>query len=800
PAHPSRLNAEFEQLLHGQSVTGDLSLTTSTRLRDAKNLDPPSVQLLLNRTPVATQTTLNPTFHVPHQLLKEGPNTLQLRIEHPKAGHSTSTTHTVNALTLKDDYPTDPKPTATARFSVTDPRWDGPKPTRDPRAGNPVTFAFHANGRATLNLPPELEGRFELVLDARGDHFQGPPLAEATLARQADQRVLEPLPIDRQYHNHHAGQIVLQRGAKSLTIAFANDLYDAESKGDRNLYLRAVELRPVRRPDTTPPDGTVVYPKPDALLAVADAVVVDVRENRRLREAEILLNGKPTGLIFATPTTQARHLLPLPLRGIPNGTHTLAIRLTDHAGNTSTTPTVSVQTRQGPTDQPTTYQLAVHLLNRFAFGPDPQQLADLLALGTEAYLRQQLTHTPENPDHLAAQRAARSRFPDFGNHQHLIARGLAAPLQSRQPVRHRFTLFIKNHFNTWIRKVGGDRKAKEAQRFAELGPAPFIDLLLASAKSPAMLNYLDQQSSRGKRINENYARELLELHTVGVHGGYTQEDVTTLAHALPGWTTTSGGQYAPIVFRFDPVQSSPDGRRVFGFRLDEATPAFRYERALRIFRMLARHPQTARYLATKLAEHYTQAPADPALIDHLAHTFHTSGGDTAEMLIALALHPAFRQAIDAPRLAHPFPFALGLGRAVQTLDPYPLDRYLNATGTRLFDRETPDGYPDTDPDYADSNAFTQRWRFAYALRYLLANTIPATLRDPPQNAKPGSPEHAAWADRLIDLLALRVTGQPLGPRSHAAAEKLLAASTSTGYNRLTTLATFIAQTPEASLR
>ncbi|MEM6551755.1 MAG: DUF1800 family protein [Planctomycetota bacterium] len=800
PASTAKLNIAFDTLWHGKHTTGDLALGTRLHLHNAKSQPAPTVELLLNGSIIATQTDFRPRFHLPHALLNPGTNTLQLTVRHPRLGFAQSATHTITHLAHPESQPSSDTPQPHARFPLTDPRWEHGKLIRERAAGHQPVLALTSNGQAVLNLPDELQGRFDLVLDARGDHFKGPPTAEFALEQGPETEALDPFAVDKKYANRTVGQITLEPGPKRLSLAFTNDLYDAKSKGDRNLYIRAVELRAVRPKDATPPTTNILYPKPNALLATADAVVIETREDRRLKHAEILLNGKPTGLRFETPHAQGRHLLPLPLRGIPDGSHTLSVKLTDAAGNTTTSPGVRVQTRQSPADTPTTYQQAVHLLNRFAFGPDPQQLAELLTLGTDAYLQQQLVQSSDRADHLATNNDAHTRFPNFGAHYHVVGRGLTTALLSREPVRHRFTLFISNHFNTWTRKTGGDLKAEEFDHFARLGAAPFTDLLFASAKSPAMIIYLDQQNSRNKRINENYARELMELHTVGVHGGYAQQDVTNLAHLLTGWTTAREGQYGRTIHRYDPLQGQKPGQRMFGLRLDEATPPHRHDRTRQAFLMLARHPQTARYLATKLAEHYTQNPADPQLIDDLAHTFHTTGGDTAQMLLTLASHPAFASAIHTPRLAQPQPYAIGLARTAQTNDPHAVDRYLNAAGNRLFDRETPDGYPDTDTDYADSNAFIQRWKFAHNLRYHLTNTIHAHLRDAPQNAKPGSPEYEAWANRIIDLLALRITGQPLSPRSHQAARKLLAQTKHHGYNQIKPLAVFIAQTPDASLR
>ena len=144
-------------------------------------------------------------------------------------------------------------------------------------------------------------------------------------------------------------------------------------------------------------------------------------------------------------------------------------------------------------------------------------------------------------------------------------------------------MWAENHFSTWMNKDGSQAKAQEHASFVQLGTAPFFDLLFNSSTSPAMLVYLDQRYSYAHRLNENYAREIMELHTLGVKGGYTQKDVTTLADLLTGWTLAdeapidgSGGDL-DRTFGYDTHLNSGNGCRVFGveFPGTEAGAPFR---------------------------------------------------------------------------------------------------------------------------------------------------------------------------------------------------------------------------------
>jgi uncharacterized protein (DUF1800 family) len=215
--------------------------------------------------------------------------------------------------------------------------------------------------------------------------------------------------------------------------------------------------------------------------------------------------------------------------------------------------------------------------------------------------------------------------------------------------RERLVRFWSNHFTiSWtalppLLGVVGSYE-REAIRPHIMGR--FEDLLLAVTRHPAMLAYLDNRTSVGpnsqagrnrkRGLNENHAREILELHTLGVDGGYSQNDVIALAKMLTGWTLERGR----AAFQFEPRIHEPGAKTLLGKRYGQKGEA-QAEAALRD---LARHPSTARFIATKLARHFEQDDPSPSLVERLADVFLQSQGDLAKLSEAL---------IDAPELWKP---------------------------------------------------------------------------------------------------------------------------------------------------
>jgi len=546
----------------------------------------------------------------------------------------------------------------------------------------------------------------------------------------------------------------------------------------------------------TPPTATIVYPLPGAKVGSADAVIANVSGNQGPVRADLLIDGQPQHLDLAATNGLGPILFPLLTRNLTPGSHQLRITAKDDAGNSGQSADVDVVVTGKDKAANSTYSRAVMLLNRFGYGPEPRELAAILTMGPHSWLETRLNETIESPLEKNEQERLHAEFPDLNA---VAPRAQQYLLTDANPVRARFLMWAENHFSTWINKDGAAEKSREHDRFLDLGVAPFSDLLLASATSPAMLIYLDQRNSVTKRLNENYAREIMELHTLGVDGGYTQQDVTTLADLLTGWTLADeapidGSQNMERTFRYNPYLNSGSPCQVLGMEFPGVALDHRFDRVLTALNMLSAHPSCALFVSRKLAEHYVSDPAPSALVNDLARIYLETGGDLRAMLLALSDEPAFWA--SPVRVASPVDFSVRLARMAGLANPGPVNDLASHSGMGMFDRATPDGYPDADGYFTSSNALLQRWHFAQIVQNnFLANGLI------PNDWKPADHQwDSTTTQRLVDLAAVRITGDVLSPSSNDAALQLIAAAPENTDARLHLLATFLCQVPETSLR
>jgi len=806
------LTVATDEVWHGRRVTGLWQVDAMVAATNDDGLGAPKVDLLLDGRRLATQTAWWPRFELPATSLREGPMRLQLRASLSDGRVAVSAEQVMIGAPLASS-PADASradaPDEHHRLAIDDAdAWDELDDAtleHENRWGR-VARLF-SNGTIGVRLPQGLEGQYEFALRAHADEFDGGPIAEVKL-RDADDAVLhafEPLEVRRGWREVDLGRATLDGSAARLTLAFTNDKYDGSEKRDRNLHVAALIIRRLPADDApdAPPAVELRYPVAGAVQHDADAVVADLRDDYGVAWAELLIDGEPTGQRVQPLPGDARAVLPVVWRHRSPGEHAVAVRVRDNAGQFTDSTPVNVRVLADPPTQPTAYARAVRLLDRFAFGPEPDELAELLINGPEAYLRDALTTGWADAGVASAWQLSLARHSD----NQVPHRAATHLLRTPNPVRARLTMFVDNHFNTWLRKAGRERKADEHERFVELGAAPFLALFEASATSPAMLHYLDQSRSFAKRINENYAREIMELHTLGVDSSYSQEDVTELSHALAGWLGTDDYDAARLPrrpayrYQFVPVLNDGKPRIVFGLDLPKAKPVDRYDRARRVVEMLAAHPDTARHLARKLVAYYLVSPAPDELVDHLADTYLKSGGDLDDVFFALASHPYATNDDLPPRLQRPLEFAVGLQRRVGDASPWRIINFLNRSGNGLFDHETPDGYDAEPQSYANSNAMLQRWRLARELEWPLSRLIPGPMQrldnHPRWQALPDDQRDAAWAQAVIDTLAVRLTGHPLSTRSNRAARDVLDAAPDNINHRARLIATLVAQLPEA---
>jgi uncharacterized protein (DUF1800 family) len=253
----------------------------------------------------------------------------------------------------------------------------------------------------------------------------------------------------------------------------------------------------------------------------------------------------------------------------------------------------------------------------------------------------------------------------------------------------------------------------------------FSSMLLASARHPAMLAYLDNAQSVGPRsraglrvergLNENYARELLELHTLGVDGGYTQQDVTELARLLTGWSFDGANGERALAFRFTPLRHEPGRKTVLGVRYGDGEAE-----GARAIRALAAHPKTAQHLAFKLARHFVSDAPPAALTAALAKSFQDSEGDLREMARTLVRHPESWRS-DARKFRTPQDWVVAVLRATEVGVRDGGDRasrgiaaldVLRQLRQPLWGPLSPKGFGDLEREWADPDSLLNRAELA----------------------------------------------------------------------------------------
>ncbi|MDR7296847.1 uncharacterized protein (DUF1800 family) [Pelomonas aquatica] len=442
---------------------------------------------------------------------------------------------------------------------------------------------------------------------------------------------------------------------------------------------------------------------------------------------------------------------------------------------------------------------ALHALNRLGYGPRPADAADIAEQGAERWLERFLAEQLA-PRRLAQPEALTTRLAGLevltlsqaallGRYREAVkatrearreqAKGqtpdaaalnavreqvrplvqqaatarLSRALQSPAQLEEVLTEFWFNHFNVFAGKgpVGVLVADYEQRAIRPFVLGRFRDMLGATARHPAMLIYLDNAQSvaadprragNARGLNENYARELMELHTLGVDAGYTQRDVTELARMLTGWgidprqPLRGGAAGHGDLFKFDARRHDSGTKTWLGQTVSGAGQA-EGERALDV---LAAHPATARHLARKFAQAFVADEPPPALVERLAESFRGSGGDLRELTRTLVRSDEFwrREAYQA-KFKTPYQYLLSSLRALDLplSNPQPLLQALAQAGQPLYGAQTPDGYKNTAAAWRNPEALTQRVQLATTLGQRsgigaerLSNTLGAALSEP----------------------------------------------------------------------
>jgi uncharacterized protein (DUF1800 family) len=333
----------------------------------------------------------------------------------------------------------------------------------------------------------------------------------------------------------------------------------------------------------------------------------------------------------------------------------------------------------------------------------------------------------------------------------LVQSKLLRAIYSDRQLEEVMTDFWFNHFNVFIGK-GADRYLLTSYERDVIRPralGKFEDLLVATAQSPAMLFYLDNwlsvgpnsdfangipkrnnnynwrrpprqrrpqqvRQAKGKRsgLNENYGRELMELHTLGVNGGYTQKDVTEVARVLTGWTLKQPKQGGGFVF--EERMHEPGDKNVLGHRVKSSGE----KEGREVLHILARHPSTAKFISTKLAMRFVSDNPPPALVDRMAQTFLKKDGDIREVLKTMFHSPEFWASESyRAKVKTPLEFVVSAVRAsgAEVSDALPLARQLQNLGMPLYGVQPPTGYSMKADAWVNSSALLGRMNFALAL-------------------------------------------------------------------------------------
>jgi len=411
-------------------------------------------------------------------------------------------------------------------------------------------------------------------------------------------------------------------------------------------------------------------------------------------------------------------------------------------------------------------------LGRVTFGIDTATVARFRALGRDKFLDEQLHPPASDPANVAAviaaipvtqqtaqarltanraeqqriaalpsdddKQKARDAFNQAGNQvvYETAKRHVMRALDSPSQLREQMTWFWMNHFNVFSGKANVRWTLAEYEEQAVRAHAlgRFSDLVIATATAPAILEYLDNAQSAVGKINENYARELMELHTLGVSGGpsgsaYTQLDVQELARVLTGVGVNFSDNSPKLppalqalyvrrgLFEFNPARHDVGSKTVLGHTITGAGLAELEDAVV----WLCRQPATARFISTKLAMYFVADEPPPALLQRMIRTFQKTDGSIAAVLREMFLDDAFIAALDAPvlkieKFKDPMQFVVSSMRLAydgRTITNYhPAVGWLQQLGEPLYGRVTPDGYPLTEAAWSSSGQLVRRFEIA----------------------------------------------------------------------------------------
>ena len=417
---------------------------------------------------------------------------------------------------------------------------------------------------------------------------------------------------------------------------------------------------------------------------------------------------------------------------------------------------------------------ALHALNRLGFGPRPGDVEALLDRGIESYINDQLDPKPDGE--LESRLAPFNNtlkltttqvlvtYADSGN-QNSSIQGYVDNLYNAKLVRSVHTTnqleealadFWFNHFNVNINDgfVRYSIQSYERDAIRPNAMGKFETLLKATAEHPAMLFYLDNYLSNAGRtvngvlvsgLNENYGREILELHTVGVDAGYTQADVYEAARAFTGWGIDNVGRGGN--FLYTPARHDNGSKSIFGLQLAAGGGK---DDGDRLIKYLATHPRTARFVSNKLARRFMGDDPPASLVDRMAEAWLASEGDIKEVMRAMIGSSEFwAEAFSATgKPKTPFEYVVSSIRAVGgqvASATRSVVGYLSQMGQPLYQCIPPTGYSDSGAEWLNPSSQVYRMNFALDLAQGLINGVAVNVRNYAVGADLTSPTSVAKA-------------------------------------------------------
>jgi uncharacterized protein (DUF1800 family) len=364
-----------------------------------------------------------------------------------------------------------------------------------------------------------------------------------------------------------------------------------------------------------------------------------------------------------------------------------------------------------------------------------------------------------------------------GLYEQVVSHKIMQAQYAQNQLKEIMTDFWFNHFNVSVKK--NLLQALPSYEMETIRPhvfGNFDELLLATAHAPAMLIYLDNfisvkenaptygknaNTSNKRGLNENYAREIMELHTLGVEGGYTQSDVTQLARLLTGWSlipyqnpymmkamkTTKGaamgnGRIVEGDFVFYPHLHDNGEKTFLGKKYPENGG---YTEGVTALKTLAEHPSTMQFISRKLAIRFVSDNPSKSLVDKMALTFKKSNGNIKEVLKTMAYSPEFwdKNALRE-KTKSPFELAMSATRSLNAniTNPIQLAKWLEKMGQRCYDYLAPTGFPDKAEYWINTGSLLNRMNFGLALAYKEISGVTFSLSELNQNREPESAESA----------------------------------------------------------